>query len=417
MSLNLQLTEPQAQYLNSPSINTGFVAGFGSGKSFIATLKMILWKLDYPGVHCAYYLPSYGLVRDIAYDKFPALLTDMKIPFNLNKSAAEIEIIGMRGKILFRSMNNPETIVGYEVGYTCIDECDILPMDKMELAYNKILSRNRYKLPDGADNKIDIVGTPEGFKFFYKRYVTQFREHSDTLVRASTYSNPFLPKAYIQQLEDQYPENLIKAYLGGEFTNLTTGNVYSYFDREIHDKRITDETIAKQNGIHIGLDFNTGGCISIGFIIIDDIPIAISEFVTDDTFTTITSIQREYSDKIVFVYPDAAGNNRSTSTTKTDISLLKEAGFVHRGPQANPAIKDRVNSVNGLLNHNRFFVDADRCPKLVQALEQQAYDDKGSPEKFNVHPAIDDYNDAMGYFLHRKFGINKTMAKVHSIRL
>ena len=411
-SCDLQLTEPQAQFLNSTSINTGFVAGFGSGKSFIATLKMILWKLDYQDIHCAYYLPSYGLVRDIAFDKFPALLTDMGIKFKMNKASAEIELDGMRGRILFRSMNNPETIVGYEVGYTIIDECDILPMQKMELAYNKILSRNRYKLPDGTDNKIDIVGTPEGFKFFYKRYVTQFRENTDTLVRASTYSNPFLPKAYIQQLEDQYPEALIKAYLGGEFVNLSTGNVYSYFQRDIHNKRISDETINEQAGVHLGLDFNVGGCVTIKFILLDGIPVAVGEYETDDTFKTIERIKQETKDKLVFVYPDAAGNHRSTTTSRTDISLLKEAGFIHRGPNANPSIRDRVNTVNGMFDHNNLFVDVERCPKLTQALEQQAYTERGEPEKFNDHPAIDDYNDAFGYFIHKKFAINRKMAKV-----
>jgi len=416
-SLNLELTEPQAQFLNSTSINTGFVAGFGSGKSFIATLKMILWKLDNPKVNCAYYLPTYGLIRDIAYDKFPALLSDMGIKYTLNKSSAEILFDGMKGKIIFRSMDNPETIVGYENGYTIIDECDILPMQKMETAYNKILSRNRAKLDDGKKNKIDIVGTPEGYKFFYKRYVSDYREATDTLIRASTYSNPFLPVEYIQQLEDQYPENLVKAYLGGHFVNLSTGNVYDYFDRDKHNKRIDDESIIKLSGVHIGLDFNVGGCVSIVHTIVDDVTIAIDEIIADDTFKTINAIQKKYSDKIIFAYPDAAGNARKTSSTRTDISLLREAGFVVRVDGSNPAIKDRVNSFNGLLDHNRYYVDVDRCPKLTQALEQQAYDDKGQPEKFDKHPAIDDFNDAAGYFVHKKFGINKNKAKVHTIRL
>ena len=408
--MKLEITKPQMEFLTSKAINTGMVAGFGSGKSFIATLKMVTWKMKYPDTNAAYYLPTYGLIRDIAFDKFPALLHDMGIEFKLNRSAAEITIAGQDSKIIFRSMDNPDTIVGYENGYTIIDECDILPMEKMTNAYNKILSRNRSKLSDGEPNRLDIVGTPEGYKFFYHRYVENIKPDTDLLVRASTYSNPYLPQQYIDELESQYPEQLIKAYLNGEFVNLNTGAVYPYFDRDKHDKKIKDNLIADANAIHIGMDFNVGGCISIVHIIIDGVPIAVDELIANDTFRTIDTIKATYPNHLVFAYPDAAGNARKTSSTRTDISLLKEAGFNVRVDSRNPAIKDRINSFNGLLDHNNYYVDVSRCPKLTKALEQQAYTEKGEPEKADVHPSVDDYNDAAGYFVHKKFGITKGKA-------
>ncbi len=127
-----KLNKKQHEFLTSKSINTGFVAGLGSGKSYIATLKTIIKKLENPTLTVAYYLPTFPLVRDIAFAKFPEMLSDMNLEYKLNKSDKEI-VIKDYGKIIFRSMDNPETIVGYEVFYSVIDECDILKPIKWKL--------------------------------------------------------------------------------------------------------------------------------------------------------------------------------------------------------------------------------------------------------------------------------------------
>ena len=155
----IKLNRKQLDYMNSNKPNTGFVAGLGSGKSYAATLKTIIKKLQNPTLTVAYYLPTYPLIRDIAFSKFPEMLSEMGIEFVLNKTDKEI-LVKDHGKIIFRSMDNPHTIVGYEVFYTVIDECDILEATKMEIAYNKILARNRQKHPKGEANALDIVGTP-----------------------------------------------------------------------------------------------------------------------------------------------------------------------------------------------------------------------------------------------------------------
>ena len=255
--MKFKLNKPQIDYIKSKSINTAFVAGLGSGKSYVATLKTIIKKIDNPTLTVAYYLPTYPLIRDIAFAKFPDMLSEMGIDYKLNKSDKEIHIKD-HGKIVFRSMDNPETIVGYEVFYSIIDECDILKTDKMEVAYNKIMARNRQKHPNGKKNELDVAGTPEGYKWFYKRFVKEFRPETDLLLRASTYQNNHLPPEYITNLEAQYPPNLLKAYLNGEFVNLNSETVYSYFDRERHHKSIE---LLDNETIHAGQEFNYNGCV------------------------------------------------------------------------------------------------------------------------------------------------------------
>ena len=40
-------------------------------------------------------------------------------------------------------------------------------------------------------------------------------------------------------------------------------------------------------------------------------------------------------------------------------------------------------------------------------METQGYTVKGDPEKYNQHPAIDDWLDASGYFINRKYPVLK----------
>jgi PBSX family phage terminase large subunit len=398
--INFNLTKNQGAYLNSKLTNTGFVAGLGSGKSFTATLKTILKKLENPTLTVAYYLPNYSLVKDIAFAKFPEMLSEMGLKYKLNKSDKELFIDGIGGKIVFRSMDNPETIVGYEVFYSIIDECDILKADKMEIAYNKIMARNRQKHPDGLKNQLDVVGTPEGYKWFYKRFITEFRPETDLLVKASTYENKHLPAEYITNLEQQYPPNLLKAYLNGEFVNLNSANIYTYFDRKTHHKSIK---LLDYEVIHFGQDFNYNGSISTLFVIRDNIPYMFAEVVSKDTYGVVSTLKDMFPNRRLCCYPDASGNAHKTNATKTDIEILRQGGITVYVNNKNPRVQDRVNSVQALFSHNKLFIDVNNCPKTAEALEQQSYTENGEPEKFSGSATIDDFTDSLGYFVYYKY--------------
>jgi len=395
--MKFKLNRPQLDYINSKSTNTGFVAGLGSGKSYVATLKTIIKKLQNPTLTVAYYLPTFPLVRDIAFAKFPEMLAEMGIEYKLNKSDKEI-VVKDHGKIVFRSMDNPETIVGYEVFYTVIDECDILKQEKMTIAYNKIMARNRQKHPKGIKNQLDVVGTPEGFKWFYQRFIKDFNGTTDLLIRASTYQNKHLPPEYVSNLESQYPPNLLKAYLSGEFVNLNSEQIYSYFDRELHHKSIE---LQDHEVIHAGQDFNYNGCITTLFVIRGDIPMQFGEIITKDTYGIVEALKR-YKNTCI-VYPDASGNSHKTNASKTDIEIIRKGGLMVHVHSKNPRIQDRVNSVNALLSHNRFYIDIDKCPRTADALEQQAYDERGEPEKYAGSATVDDFTDSLGYFIYYKY--------------
>jgi hypothetical protein len=430
----IELSDPQAEFLESTCKHSGFVAGLGSGKTFIGVLKTLLKIINDDIPKVAYYLPTYPDIRDIAFDMFPAVCEELGYDYKLNKSDKEFFVIddGERiGKVMLRNMSEPEGIVGYQVGYSLIDETDILPQEKMDKAYKKILARNRLIVPVENDdvlaeyeeteelpagtywhkerqelcwiNCIDVAGTPEGFKWFYKRFKKEFKEGRDKLIVASTYSNLHnLPDDYIETLEAQYPPNLIEAYINGRFINLTSGSIYTYFDRNKHN---TAREVKDTDTLHVGQDFNVGGCISTVHVIEGDKAYRVNEHSSKDTYGIIDTLEKYYPDNKIIIYPDASGDSGKTNATKSDIALLQEAGYSTNYPKANGRVADRVASYNGLLSHDRYFVNVANCPHGTEALEQQAYDKNGEPEKFNGGGTIDDYNDSSGYFVVRMFPI------------
>lgn len=369
------------------------VAGYGGGKSHAGTLKTIAKKLEYPQYKVAYYLPTYGLIRDIAFDKFPDILSELGLYYKLNKTDKEIHINNF-GTIIFRSMDTPETIVGYETAYSLIDEADIMPMDKMDKVYKKILGRNR-AVPNAT---IDAVSTPEGFKWLYNAAISGFFK----VIKAKSTDNKFLSDDYIQTLIDQYPKELLEAYMNGEFTNLTSGTVYK-FDRIIHN---TDREANEYESLIIGQDFNVGGCISIVYVQ-DGMGIyAVDEIESKDTFQVIENIKNRYPNREIEIIPDASGRAGKTNASQSDIQMLVNAGFYVNAPKNNPRVQDRVNATNKMFEERRLFVNVNKCPKFANALEQQSFKN-GEPEKFNGAGTIDDYNDAGTYPIVRLFGLNK----------
>ena len=384
------------------------VAGFGAGKTqalVLRTVKLIFGE----GKDIAYYLPNYPLVRTIAYPRFTEVLDNLGVSYNLNRSEHTIQVNGKT--IIFRTMDNPDAIVGYEVGDSMVDELDTLPTAKARHAWNKIIARNRQKKDTGM-NTVAVGTTPEGFRFVYDKWAKDPTQ-SYELIKAPTYSNPHLPEGYIDALRETYPSNLLEAYIEGEFVNLTSGTVYSMYDRQLNHCDVEAKALEP---IHVGMDFNVNNMALAVHVIRNSKAYAVDEMVGGaDTPTSIRSIRERYPNNPVIVYPDASGGaTSSTNASMSDIKMLKNAGFTVNAPKRNGRVRDRVATVNKALcdpqGKRTYYVNADKCPNIALGLEQQAYDKNGEPDKTG---GLDHLNDGIGYFMVRQFPIkfNRVISK------
>jgi len=421
-NLQIELNGPQARFLADERKFKAFVAGFGSGKTWVGCSDLAKHFMEFPRVPAGYFAHSYPGIRDIFYPTVEEAFYPWGFSVQIKRSDKEVNVYqGKRyyGTIICRSMDTPETIIGFKIGKALVDEIDVLQTEKAKTAWRKIIARLRF-VESGLQNGISVTTTPEGFKFVYQQFVEQLRNKPDLaetygIVQASTYDNEAnLPDDYIPSLLASYPEQLISAYINGQFVNLKTGSVYVAYDREknnCNDEQLPDEPL------YIGMDFNVGKMAAIVHVKRDTLPRAVDEIIDAyDTPDMIQLIKERYwpfvdgdyrRSRPIMVYPDASGNSRkSVNASDTDLALLRSAGFTVVADRANPPVKDRINAMNGMfcnaIGERRYLVNKDRCPVYAAALEQQAWAENGEPDKTTGH---DHANDAGGYFMVKEYPI------------
>lgn len=411
----MELNAAQNIFLNG--LNTKFrayVGGFGSGKTFTGCLDQLIFFAKNPATRQGYFGPSYPAIRDIFYPTMEEAAEMLGFKTVIREGNKEIHFYRGRryyGTTICRSMDRPETIVGFKIARGLADEIDTLKQDKAEKVWNKMIARLRLKI-DGVENGLGVTTTPEGFKFTYDRFKKNPTQ-SYSMVQASTYENErFLPDDYIPSLRESYPENLIDAYINGDFVNLEGGTVYRQFDRR---KNSSTEIENESDRLHIGMDFNVGKMSAVVHVEREGNPVAVNEiFGCLDTPDMIAEIHRLYPSWRISVYPDSSGKNRkSMDASETDISLLEDQGWQVYFDKTNPAIRDRVNAMNAMFcngnGERRYLVNTDRCPLYTDDLEQQVYNDRGEPDKQHDK---DHRPDAAGYYIANAFPVIRPITKV-----
>ena len=264
-NISLSLTQPQEDFVFSEAKHPGLVAGYGSGKSHAAVIRIAIRALQYPKLSFAFVEPTFDLIRLIAYPRFMNLFDEWRVQYKLNR-ADNIITLENDAQIIFRSADTPERLVGFEVADAVIDEADTLRPEQASDVWAKMLGRCRQKKPDGAQNTLAAVSTPEGFGWMYETFGRNLKPGYE-LIRAPTSSNPYLPKGYVEQLEATYSSAQLAAYLDGQFVNLNTGSVYPAFDRTLNHTNATEKP---GEPLHIGMDFNVTNMSAVIHVLRED---------------------------------------------------------------------------------------------------------------------------------------------------
>jgi len=389
--IKVSVKEVKEVYWDIQVLNTNnYVDEYGhihhnSGKTQTLLARAIRDKFMWPRSTVALYEPTYDLARLILIPRLLELLDTANVPYLHNKSENVIYLLN-RGMFVIRTLDKPNRIIGYEAFRSHVDEIDTLKFKNAQNAWNKIIARNRQKLPGSPTNQVCAYTTPEGFNFVYNRWEKNpSKEH--IYVRASTYSNQAnLPEDYVDSLKGNYDENLLEAYVEGIFTNLTSGTVYHMFSRKHNHSDVRIDPRQKEP-LHIGMDFNVGRGCAVVHVLRDGSPIAVDEVVNSfDTPDTIRVLNSRYHGWPITVYPDATSKNRkSQNATESDLQLLKDERWRIKRRSRNPVPKDRIASMNGMFcnsqGERRYKVNTSECPFYTDSLEQQAYDANGLPEK------------------------------------
>jgi PBSX family phage terminase large subunit len=381
----------------------GVSAGYGAGKTRALCAKAVHLAMANQGFIGVVMEPTGPLIRDIWQSDFDDFLEAYDIPYTFRASPLPEYTLHLPGgdtKILCRSFENWQRIIGINGAWILADEIDTVNPSIANKAFPKILGRLR----SGNVRQFAAASTPEGYRWMWETFASEDgKSRKDRrLIRMRTQDNPYLPPDFIERMQANYDPQLLKAYLDGEFVNLTTGQVYDRFDRAKH-VAVQMPDISREP-LRIGVDFNVGNMSAVIAIRVGKSLYVVDEISgAHDTDALAQKIKAHYPDHKIYVYPDASGGNRSTNATQTDIAILESYGMSNQSPKANPPVRDRVAAVQALLENGKGEVRlkiASSCIKTIECLELQSYTEKGDPDK---DAGYDHMNDALGYLIWREF--------------
>jgi hypothetical protein len=398
----------------------GISAGYGAGKTRSLCAKAVHLAAANQGFIGAVMEPTGPLIRDIWQNDFDDFLEAYDIPYTFRASPLPEYTLHLPGgdtKILCRSFENWSRIIGLNLAWVLADEIDTVAPSIASKAFPKILGRLRA----GNVRQFGAASTPEGFRWMWNTFGSDDAQKRPDrkLIKMRTADNPHLPPDFIERLQANYDPQLLRAYLDGEFVNLTTGQVYDRFDRIKH-VREDFAAIEDEETILVGIDFNVGNtnaalAVRRGreLFFFDEIAGA------HDTDAIGQELRRRYPHTRILGYPDASGANRSTNSSRSDVAILASYDISNMSPKANPPIRDRVAAVQAALENGkgetRMWVHP-RCRKLIECFELQSYSERGEPDK---EAGYDHMNDAAGYLVHRVFEVGRATAgrAVRNLRL
>ena len=396
----------------------GLSAGYGAGKTRALAAKSVILALANQGFIGCVMEPTGPLVRDIWQNDFEAFLEGYEIPYTFRASPLPEYVLHLPGgdtKILCRSFENWSRIIGLNLAWVLADEIDTVTPSIASKAFPKILGRLR----SGNVRQFGAASTPEGFRWMWSTFGSEEAQKREDrkLIRMRSADNPYLPQDFIERLQANYDPSLLQAYLEGQFCNLTTGQVYDRFSRAKHV--VSDMPNTDEEPLRIGVDFNVGQmsaviAVRLGkqLLLIDEVSGA------HDTDALAQEIRARFPDRRIYVYPDASGGSRSTNASRTDIQILESYGFSNQSPKSNPAVRDRVASVQAVLENGKGEIRlqvAKHCKRTIECLELQSYTERGEPDK---DAGYDHMNDALGYLVWREFNpLHKNAGRGTGIRL
>jgi hypothetical protein len=317
--------------------------------------------------------------------------------------------------ILVRSAQHPESITGFTVAQAWGDESARWGYKIDDPKSNAVLQMyGRVRDERAKFRQILFTYTNEGdHTFIYEEIHKSLPDRA--VYTAKTRDNPTaMDSGYYQAQLTALPPELAEQYLDGKAVHLAGGMVYNRFSKILN---VDDGVILSPHlPMQISIDFNVnpGTHLNIGQHDRSRDILTVAKEMFGKRWSTV-EIMQAFVDWVrqanwqwtypLEVYGDASG--RASSTTNGDsnldiiISILSQAKipYVMCFPVSNPAVSERVNSVNIALRdisdqpHIKIHPS---CLILIRDYEKLPRDKRGDIDK-NSNVELSHSSDADGY--------------------
>jgi hypothetical protein len=418
MNLELELLKHQALFVQDTTTrDLALVGGRGCGKTYALCIKLIVLAWLQAGYVGAALSPTGPMASKVLIPEMLDALQRLNVKYDFNRSERRFDLFFNKEKttIYVLSAENVRDGLGLNLAFFGVDEADTMNPDVAFESWRKLSGALR----DGHEQyrqKV-AVSTPEGYGFMHQHWVQNINDenrHQRRLIRGRTRDNDKIGDDVIQDLMATYPAHYLAAYLNGEFVNMAGRPVYDHYGyaEGFNTTQLTLADVQPNETLHIGMDFNVQGMsATVAVVRGRDIYIVDEQLGAYGTQELADTLKREYRGYGMVVYPDPAGNHRSSSTNNTDHSILRTAGIPLRVMSAHPRVRDRVNSVNAMFlngqQDRRLHINPKACPGLHKSLITQVWDANDKPKKGSEiglpstkKTLIDGPLDALGYFIY-----------------
>jgi hypothetical protein len=409
-----------ADFILDDSKYPALSGGFGCGKSHAVVDKAIreiqqnVGRMGEktPAIMCE---PTFRMNYDILIPSLRERLDQFQIPHKMQASRDRliVRFQGVDNHIQFLSAENYERIRGYNSPWFIIDEVDSINPRRAGNMWTILTSRLRV---EGSSARGSVASTPEGFRFMWERWspenIPKGKEGIYTLHKASTRDNPFNPPEYLDDLLRSYDSNLVRAYVDGEFVNLTQGAVYQQYSFEEHVTK--DVVYDPRKPLVLGWDFNVSPMTTVVTQIHGNILHVLLCLQQNHSYTSkhaeyVIRELGQHKGGFILIGDATASSRGTTGAGRSDLEILKQVfgrrlpdQFEFRWNRRNPFRRDRINAVNSKLKNSRGEIGVRIHPKadgLIRDFLQLSYKEY-SDVPDDMGGKIGHAADAFGYIVH-----------------
>jgi hypothetical protein len=422
----IRLTRPQSRIFRCPARFRVVVAGRRFGKTYLSIPELIRKVYRRPKSLAWYLAPTYRQAKQIAWVE----LKEQTRPYLIgkpNETDLSVDLIG-GGSIALRGASNYDSLRGPGLDFAVLDEyADMDPRVWTEII--------RPMLSDRMGGAL-WIGTPKGMNHFHDLYQAAKVAPGWGAFTYTTLDGGRVSAEEIAAARNDLDEKTFRQEYGASFENFA-GRAYFAFTRGQH---LAPQSYAPRLQLCWAMDFNVNPMCSVICQVEDTtsremamvgrrsaMVRVLDEIIlpNSNTLEACQAFQKRVGPWIgrqgpvsVKVYGDAAGGSRQTAG-KSDYQIVREFfrtatefSATYHVPAANPAVRDRINAMNGkLLNANGYvgMVVDPKCKLLTKDFEQVAWKaDAGG----NMTGDIDKSNkelthvsDALGYLVEAEYGL------------
>jgi hypothetical protein len=366
--------------------------GRRAGKTFLS-MHEIAKHARFPNSKIFYVAPTYKMCRQIIWDDMKEKFIRARWAKKINESNLEITLIN-GSRIYLRSADNPDNLRGVSMDYLVMDEAAMID----QRMWTEVC---RPALSDREGDALFLT-TPKGKgSWIYELWQGAHSADNYSAFQYSTLDGGNVSEEEIEAARGELDDKSFRQEYEASFESYA-GSIYYNWDSTKHIRK-QDLDFKKNEILHVAMDFNVAPLVAAICRVNGNEISVIDEISMDgsNTFEMAEELVNRYPDNRLWVYPDASGQARKTSSNTSDHHILRNAGFILKVKNINPPVKDRIASVNASLKtvdgSVKLTIDP-KCKHLIKCISGQVY--KPGTQVPDKTSNLDHMNDAIGYLIH-----------------